>query len=227
MIDGIIVLVIIVFGVMGYKKGLFQSITTLCSSILALVLSFIIYPAINTMIKLTPIYTSIYNGVFKKIEVIEFGKGIQSQGSAILENITWLPQFLTVQIKDNNNTAMYELLGAKTIQEYVSSYITNMIISIIAIVITWLLLKIVLTTVFKLLGSIVESLPIVSNLNSGIGLILGLVKGVLMLSIISLLIPLFITIPSFQYVSQSIEGSILAKWFYENNFILMIYNYFI
>lgn len=226
MIDWIVILIIIIFAISGYKKGLVRSITTLCSSIMALVLSFIVYPAMNMILKLTPIYTSIYQGVFKEIEIIDFGKGIQSQGNAILENITWLPKFLTMQIKNNNNTAMYELLGAKTIQEYISSYIANMIVNMIALLITWLLLKIVLGAVLRLLGSIIEHLPVVSNLNRSIGLILGVLKGIITLSVIGLLIPLIITIPNFQDVSQSIETSILTKWLYENNFILMIYNYF-
>ena len=227
MIDLIVILILIIFVVIGYKKGLIRSAITLCSSIVALVLSFIVYPAINMILKLTPMYTSIYEGVFKKIEAIDFGKGIQSQGNAIVENITWLPEFLTMQIKNNNNTAMYELLGVKTIQEYISIYIANMIISMIAILITWFLLKVILVAVLRMLGSIIEHLPVISSFNHVSGLIFGLVKGILTLSVIGLIIPLFITVPAFQDISQSIEASILTKWLYDNNFILMIYNYFI
>lgn len=227
MIDLIVILILIIFAVIGYKKGLIQSAITLCSSIVALVLSFIVYPALNMILKLTPMYTSIYEGVFKKIEAIDFGKGIQSQGNAIVENITWLPEFLTMQIKNNNNTAMYELLGVKTIQEYISIYIANMIISMIAILITWFLLKVILVGVLRMLGSIIEHLPVISSFNHCSGLIFGLVKGILTLSVIGLIIPLFITVPAFQDISQSIEASILTRWLYDNNFILMIYNYFI
>lgn len=227
MIDLILILILIIFATFGYKRGLIRSVITLCSSIVALVLSFVVYPALNMFLKLTPLYTSVYEGVFKKIEAINFGKGIQSQGEAILENITWLPQFLTLQIKNNNNTAMYELLGVKTIQEYISIYIANMIISLIAILITWFLLKIVLVVVLRALGSIIEHLPVISSFNRGGGLIFGLVKGVLTLSVIGLIIPVFITLPAFQDISQSIEASILTKWMYDNNFILLIYHYLI
>lgn len=227
MIDLILIVILIIFATFGYKRGLIGSVITLCSSIVALVLSFVVYPALNMFLKLTPLYTSVYEGVFKKIEAINFGKGIQSQGEAILENITWLPQFLTLQIKNNNNTAMYELLGVKTIQEYISIYITNMIVSLIAILITWFLLKIVLVVVLRALGSIIEHLPVISSFNRGGGLIFGLVKGVLTLSVIGLIIPVFITLPAFQDISQSIEASILTKWMYDNNFILLIYHYLI
>ena len=227
MIDLIVILILVIFAVIGYKRGLIRSAITLCSSIVALVLSFVVYPAINMMLKLTPMYTSIYEGVFKKIEAIDFGKGIQSQGNAIVENITWLPEFLTIQIKNNNNTAMYELLGVKTIQEYISMYIANMIVSLIAILITWFLLKVILGTILRMLGSIIEHLPVISSFNHGSGLIFGLLKGIVTLSVIGLIIPLFITLPAFQNISQNIEASILTKWMYDNNFILMLYNYFI
>lgn len=227
MIDLIVILILLIFAVIGYKRGLIRSAITLCSSIVALVLSFIVYPAINMMLKLTPMYTSIYEGVFKKVEAIDFGRGIQSQGNAIVENITWLPEFLTIQIKNNNNTAMYELLGVKTIQEYISMYIANMIVSLIAILITWFLLKVILGTMLRMLGSIIEHLPVISSFNHGSGLIFGLLKGIVTLSVIGLIIPLFITLPAFQNISQNIEASILTKWMYDNNFILMLYNYFI
>lgn len=227
MIDLIVILILVIFAVIGYKRGLIRSAITLCSSIVALVLSFVVYPAINMMLKLTPMYTSIYEGVFKKIEAIDFGRGIQSQGNAIVENITWLPEFLTIQIKNNNNTAMYELLGVKTIQEYISMYIANMIVSLIAILITWFLLKVILGTILRMVGSIIEHLPVISSFNHGSGLIFGLLKGIVTLSVIGLIIPLFITLPAFQNISQNIEASILTKWMYDNNFILMLYNYFI
>lgn len=227
MIDLIVVLILIIFAAIGYKRGFIRSALTLCSTVVALVLSFIVYPATNMILKTTPIYTSIYEGVFNKIEAIDFGKGIQSQGNAIIENIKWLPEFLTMQIKNNNNTAMYEMLGVKTIQEYISIYIANMIISMIAIFITWFLLKVILGIVLRMLGSVIEHLPIVSSFNHGFSLIFGLVKGILTLSVIGLVIPLFIALPAFQDISQSIEASVLTKWMYDNNFIIMIYNYFI
>lgn len=227
MIDMIILLILIIFAIVGYKKGLIQSVITLCSSIVALVLSFVVYPALNMILKITPLYTNIYNGVFTKVESIDFGKGIQTQGNAIVNNITWLPEFLTEQIKNNNNTAMYEALGVTNIQEYVSTYVANMINSLIAILLTWFLLKIILVAVLRLIGSIIEHIPVVSSFNRGGGFILGLIKGLLTLSIIGLIIPLFITLPASQELSQAIEASTITKWLYDNNLILLIYHYLI
>lgn len=227
MIDLIVVLIIAVFALVGYKRGLIESALTLLSSVAALVLSFIVYPIINMFLKLTPLYMRIYGGTFEKVKGIDFGKGIQSQGNAILENVTWIPNFLAEQIKNNNNTAMYDLLGVTTIQEYISTFITNMIISLIAILVTWILLKVVLAGVLRIIGSVIEHLPVISSFNHLGGLAFGIIKGLLTLSIIGLIIPLLITLPTFQEIEQLIEGSMIAKWMYENNLIILIYNQFL
>lgn len=227
MIDLIILVIILIFALIGYKKGLIKEIITLVSSIVALVVAFIIYPAINAILKITALYTVIYSGVLEKVQIIDFGKGLQSQGKAIIENITWLPSYLTEQIASNNNTAMYEMLGVHTIQEYISTYITDMIVGLIAILVTWFLIKVGLVWVLRIMASIIEHLPIISGFNHIGGLIVGIFKGALTLSIIVLVVPLFITIPSLSHIGESLEMSYLVRWFYENNLVIWLYNYFI
>lgn len=227
MLDIIMILILVVSALFGYKKGLIRSALTLCSSVVALVLSFIIYPALNMILKLTPLYTSLYNGTYDKLQGIDFGRGIQSQGQAILENVTWIPEFLAEQIRNNNNTAMYDLLGASTIQEYIAAFITNMIIGMIAILITWIILRVVLAAALRILSSIVEQLPVISSFNRLGGFVFGLAKGVLVLSLIGLIIPLMMSLPAFQEIEQIIQASIFTKWMYENNLIMLIYDHLI
>lgn len=226
MIDLIIIISMLLFALVGYKKGLIRELVTFASSIMALVLAFIVYPVVNAALKLTALYTVIYSGVSEKIEAINFGKGLQSQGKAIVENITWLPNSIKEQVVSNNNTAMYELLGVQNIYEYISTYITNIIINMIAIFVTWFLLKVVLIWILRLMGSIIEHLPIISNFNSMGGLIVGIFKGVLTLSIITLIMPILMTIPSFNHIGELLEMSYLAEWFYEHNLVIGLYNYF-
>lgn len=226
MIDIIILVAMLVFALVGYKKGLVREIITFVSSIVALGLAFIVYPIVNVILKATALYTVIHTGVLEKVKVIDFGKGLQSQGNAIIENITWIPSSLIEQLISNNNTAMYEILDVSTIQEYISTYVTNMIVSMIAILVTWLLLKVVLVGILKFMGSIIEHLPIISGFNHLGGLIIGIFKGVLTLSIITLIVPMFIALPQLSTLGESLEASYLVQWFYENNLVIGLYNYF-
>ena len=225
MVDGIILAILLIFTVAGYQRGLIRAVVTLGSSIVALALSFIVYPAVNAILKVTALYTMIYTGVFEKVEKIDFGKGIQSQGKAITSNIKWLPEFLTDKIISNNNTAMYEILNVHSIQEYISTYIANMIISMIAILITWFLIKIVLMWGLRTSAGIVEKLPVISNFNHLGGAIIGIIKGLLTLSIIALIIPTIITMPNLSQLGTEIEGSFLAQQLYNHNLVIWLYNY--
>lgn len=224
MIDLILIILILIFALVGYGNGLIKTLVTLMGSIVALIVSFVVYPVVNMILKATAIYTIVYNGVFSKVQGINFGKGIQTQGKAIIENITWLPRFLTEQIANNNNRTMYELLGVHTLVEYISTYITDMIIGMLAILITWFLIKIVLVGILKSVGKIVEHLPIISELNHFGGFIVGLFKGILTVCIITLIIPAFLTVPSLVDLGILLQSSYLIQWFYEHNLVIWIYN---
>lgn len=225
MLDLSVIIVVSIFGIIGYKRGFIKSILTFGTSIIALVLSFIVYPMMTMLLRITPVYTWIYQTISKKVEDISFGGGLQSQGDAITKNITWMPDILVEQVKNNNNTVMYDLLGATNIKEYISLYVTQMLMGMLALFLTWVVLKIILTTVIKLLSGIIEHLPIISTFNKQGGLCLGIIKGILMLSIVGLIIPILIEIPSIQSIYLEIQSSYLSKWLYENNLIIMVYNY--
>lgn len=225
MLDLSVIIVVSIFGIIGYKRGFIKSILTFGTSIIALVLSFIVYPMMTMLLRITPVYTWIYQTISKKVEDISFGGGLQSQGDAITKNITWMPDILVEQVKNNNNTAMYDLLGATNIKEYISLYVTQMLMGMLALFLTWVVLKIILTTVIKLLSGIIEHLPIISTFNKQGGLCLGIIKGILMLSIVGLIIPILIEIPSIQRIYLEIQSSYLSKWLYENNLVIMVYNY--
>lgn len=220
MLDISIVIILLLFTIIGYQRGLVRSAISLVSSVLSFVLSLMIYPLINTLLKGTPLYTSLYEGILSKVETIEFKEGV------LIEQLNWLPTIITEQVQNNNNARMYETLGVKTLPEYIATYVTYIIISLLAILITWLLIKIVLVGGLKILSDIVESLPIISTVNRGGGLVFGLIKGLLTLSIIALILPFFMSYPFFEVVNKSIEQSILAQYLYDNNLIIQICHYF-
>lgn len=225
MLDVSIIIIICIFGVIGYRRGIVKSALTLGSSIIALILSFIVYPVVEMLLRVTPVYTWIYQTIDSKLQNITFSSGLQSQGNTITESISWIPDILVEQVKVNNNIAMYDALGVTNVKEYISIYITQMLMGLLALLITWLILKIVLVIAIKFIAGIVEHIPIVSVLNRQGGLCLGVLKGILILSIIGLIIPIFIDIPVIQNIDMAIQTNYIAKWLYENNIIIIIYNY--
>lgn len=225
-IDIIVVGLILLAAVVGYKKGLINMITTLLSNVCALVLSIIIYPVIYNVLKLTPIYIRVQEWVKEKVGVVDFGAGLQTQGKAIINNLDWLPEFMSEALVQNNNTEVYKVLGVNNITDYISVSISNVIMALLAILVTWLVLNVILAGGFKMLGKVVASVPIISNVNQLGGLVVGGIKGLLLISIIGLIIPLIMTMPGCEVITQYIEESYLTKWLYENNLILAVINYY-
>lgn len=227
MLDILVIIVLLLFGIIGYNRGLIDTVFTLFSTAVSLVLAFIVYPVVNFILKLTPIYTEINKWVSEKVATIDFGMGVQTQSKAISSNITWLPEFISEQLVENNNTEMYKLLGVQNIVDYVSVSLTHIIISMLALLITWVILKFVFTGVLRGMGKLIAKLPVISGLNKLGGLGVGFAKGLLTLWIIGLLIPLVMTIPAYEGIGAYIEASYLTKWLYENNLVIVAFNHFI
>lgn len=225
MLDLGITIIICIFAIIGYKRGFIKAALTLGSSVLALILSFIVYPLVEMLLKISPVYEWIYQMINNKIKDITFSNGLQSQANTITENISWIPDILVEQIKTNNNKAMYDVLGVTNVKEYISVYITQILIGLLAILITWLTLKIVIGIAVRLIVGIVEHIPVVSTLNRQGGGCLGILKGILILSIVGLIIPIFIDIPVIQNIDSAIQTNYIAKWLYENNIIIIMYDY--
>lgn len=223
MLDIIVLGILLIFALIGSHRGLIDAVLTFLSSLGALILAFIVYPLVNIVLKLTPLYTYINEWVSDKVSTINFGTGVQSQGKAIAENLTWLPEFISEALIKNNNTEVYKALGVQSIMDYVSISITNIIMVMLAVLITWLILKVVLVGSLRMVGNMVAQLPVISSLNKLGGFCIGLLKGLLTFWIIALIVPCIIAIPSYQGLEVYIQGSILFKWLYENNLVLFVF----
>ncbi|MDF2594043.1 MAG: CvpA family protein [Clostridia bacterium] len=225
MIDLVIIILVLFFSIIGYYRGFIKTVMTLLASVAALVLSFLVYPAVNGFLKMTPLYTYMNQWIEKRIAHIEFGTGIQTQGNVISENITWIPKILSEQIIKNNNAEVYKVLEVANVKEYVSIYLTNMIIGIASILVIWLILKLLITFFLTTTHSIVSHTPVLSSINKLGGMLVGTAKGVLGIWIICLLVPVFINYDFFAQINEAVSSSYLARWLYENNMIIIAFKY--
>lgn len=221
MLDLLVVVVLLIFAFIGSRRGLIDAALAFLGSLGALILSFIIYPVVNVILKMTPLYLNINEWISNRISEINFGAGVQAQGRAITENITWLPQFVGEALVRNNNTEVYKVLGVQNVVDYVSISITNVVISMLAVLITWFILKCVLVGGLRMVGNMIAKLPVISSFNHFGGFCIGLIKGLLTFWIVTLIIPCIIAIPAYQSFETYIQTSILFKWLYENNLVVL------
>ncbi|MEF9958811.1 MAG: CvpA family protein [Niameybacter sp.] len=218
MLDLVIIVIILITALIAAKVGLIRTLYQVFSSILALVLAFFVYPIIETILKLTPLYTTIQEGV--KNLLPEMGNvGLQAQAQLIRENFKWMPEFMTNQLIENNNPEIYNLLGVSTLVEYIVTFVANTCMMAIAVVICFIVIKVGLTLAVGVLD-LVAKLPILKTANTWGGFIVGIIKGMLIIWIICLVIPFLIMIPQFAGLEMLVEESYLMTLFYNHNILL-------
>ncbi|PHV69275.1 hypothetical protein CS063_16605 [Sporanaerobium hydrogeniformans] len=223
-LDGIIVMVISAFGAVGYYRGFLKTIMSFASSFVAIIFAFIIQPIISSFLKLTPLYPIIYKWIGGRVEKVNFGVGVQTQGEAIRKSVTWLPDFISDSIVKNNNAEVYKLLKVSTIKEYVSESLTQVVLGILAILFAWLIIKAIFILLLASTDAVIKVIPIVSKLNRLSGFGIGVVKGVLGIWIVGLLLSVVLTSPHSSAIATLIQESSLTKWLYENNLILQAFS---
>lgn len=223
MLDIIIIAIILVTAGIAAKLGFIRTVYQLASSIIALMLAFIVYPIIEVILKVTPLYIGIQAWIREMLPSVELATGLQQQAKEIMSVTEWLPSFIGEQLVQNNNPEIYELLGVTSLIEYITVYLSDLCIVAIAIMIAWVVVKIGLS-VFVGILDIVSKLPLLKTANKWAGFTVGLVKGLFIVWMILLVVPVLMIIPQLSNLDTLIEGSILTKSLYENNIILQIIN---
>lgn len=209
------VIAIFVFCIfMGYKKGLINVILKVCSFILALLLSLILFtPISNLVIDNTSFHSDIKNSI------IEFVNGRNSDSSTDDTNLDSENNTSIIEkyINSSIETATKKAVDNAT-QVAADSIATN-IIRIVVLIILFLVFRIILIFVKFIFNSVAE-LPVIKQFNESGGIIYGVLKALLIIYIIFALIALFSKGNS---VEQAITNSYIASLFYNNNLLFILF----
>lgn len=160
--------------------------------------------------------------------------GAQTSAPEFLESIKGLPDFIQLIVAQNMDqisqaiTQSIAQTGSAALEVILESIIAPLIVSLIkgiAFIGVFAVCNIVISLLMKLLGAI-DYVPVVSQINSGLGafagLILGLAKVFVLAAVIEVL--MVITNGSVPFLSRSfINSTILLKFFIKNNFIFKLY----
>ena len=128
----VILLIVLLFMVRGYRKGLVQMVASMTTLILAIFLVSIATPHISNVLKTR---TPVYNMIEEKCE--DLIKSGTDQISSKIEESEWIenlkvPGFLQEMIKENNNTVSYEKMNVDSFGEYISHFLATMILNVVS-----------------------------------------------------------------------------------------------
>ena len=200
-VDLIIIGIILLFTFLGYKRGLIKVAIKLCTFIIAIIISFMLYkPVSNVVIQKTDIDEKIQTTITDRI----LPEGISVDQEVELSDS--LPNIIL------NN-------GAKTVKN-ISSTISKTLIQTICFLIIFVAIKIVLKFV-TFIADLIAKLPIINQFNKLGGTIYGFLEGLLVvfiaLAIISLVAPLLDL-----SLLDAINGSTIGSILYKNNIFLKL-----
>ena len=120
---------------------------------------------------------------------------------------------------ENNNSVIYDLLGADSFVSYIGGFIAGVIINVVLVWVLFILFMFLLKVVLKGAG-LISKLPVIRGIDRIGGALLGLFLAVLVIWTGCSIIYAFVTKPFMFSVYTEIAASKTAAAFYEHNLLL-------
>lgn len=208
----------------GLYNGFIVTILNIIAYFGSWILSFIFYPILSKyLIANTSLLEKLVYYTDASSRIADFSQrklGVanmsQEQLASIIEK-SQIPQPFDKAILANATNE--SLLGLQTIGEYVDYTVAKIIISILSFFIIFFLLRLVFSIIIGVVKAI-RDIPVLKQLDSLAGAGLGLIRGSLMLYIVFSILPLLLTIAPIDFVSDIVEASKLAPFFYKTNILM-------
>jgi uncharacterized membrane protein required for colicin V production len=212
-VDLIIGVIIILFLIIGYKKGLVFCLINLATFIVAIVLAFALCSLVAELVKNT---TDVDENM--KAFIVSHMPG----GEEIdLKANEQLPDPIKNAI-DDSVTAIND--AKEKAIDATATEITNNVLKAICFVAIFFLVKI-LMWVLKLVSRIFTKIPVIEQINSLGGMIVGTLEGIIIVYVVFGVISLISPMLTNTAIVDSINGSFFGKMMYNNNIVVKyIYN---
>ena len=212
-VDLIIGVIIILFLIIGYKKGLVFCLINLATFIVAIVLAFALCSPVAELVKNT---TDVDENM--KAFIVSHMPGGEDIDLKANEQ---LPDPIRNAIDDS--VASINEAKEKAI-DATATEITNNVLKAICFVGIFVLVR-VLMWVLKLVSRIFTKIPVIEQINSLGGMIVGTLEGIIIVYVIFGVISLISPMLTNTAIVDNINGSFFGKMMYNNNIVVKyIYN---
>lgn len=212
-VDVVIIAVMLLSIIMGYKKGLIGVIFKIASFIIAIILAFALSkPVTNYIIANTEIDDNLHMTIQKALESNNSENPEEYKNENMPEVIS---QYITEQIKTATANAQNE------VAKVVATNLTGTIINGLAFIGIFIIAKILLFFL-KFLIEAVAKIPVLKQFNEIGGLIYGVLKGLFIIYLIFTIISLIAPIINNTNLQEAIQASYIGSMMYNNNILLKI-----
>lgn len=205
LIDIIIIAIILLNIIIGYKKGLINVIFSICAFLVAIIITVLLYkPVSNIIIENTDIKDNIKSMIINNSKENENKEGTDTN---------YIQKYIENTVKEVTEDAKTKAT------EVIAENIATKGIEILTCIILFILTRIVLV-ILKFLTETLANIPIVKQCNEIGGLVYGIIKGLIIIYLLLTIIFLVISINGNGLIANAIEESYITKFLYNNNFIV-------
>ncbi len=210
--------ILIVNALIGIKVGFIKMIFSLCSMIIAMVLTLWISPMVNDFMRGNEkFYDNVSSKVEKIVQIKEEEAGVSEQVS-LIEGLK-LPQSIKDSLIENNNDEVYKALSVDGFKGYVNNYLTGIVINALAFTLTFIVILILLW-VISIALDIISKLPLLNQINKTAGLAAGLVHGLVVVWLFFIVLTVFGSSGLGQKAMELIGESEILSFIYNNNLLI-------
>ncbi len=222
--DLLVLAIIAGFGLIGMYKGFILSIFKLASFFVSAIISIKAYPLVAKVLMQTALYTNIKTYILENLLQQHAAQGTKVNGqikeaaaNAVIDKLQ-LPGFLKGTLLEQMPNPG-KLVNINKLMDMISIEITKIVIDILSLLLLYVAIRIALIFARVILQGVAK-LPLFKQIDKLGGFGIGAVEGLLTVYIIFAVIMLFNASPSFKEVYTAIDSSMIAKFFYQNNFIV-------
>lgn len=206
LMDLIIIAILVLSIIMGYKKGLINVVFNIFAFFIALIATIILYrPVSNIIINNTEIDDKIKSAIINNTTEEK-----QSEESS---SNTGMQKYIEDAIKNTADEAKSQVI------ETVAKTVSIRAVEILTSIILFIVIRAVLI-VLKVFTQAIANLPLIKQFNELGGVVYGIAKGLIIVYIILTIMYFVVSINGKGNISEAINNSYITKILYNNNIIV-------
>ncbi|MBR5232084.1 MAG: CvpA family protein [Clostridia bacterium] len=212
----------------GVYRGSVAALWGLCASVVALPLTFVLSPyivsALSTnkgVMELLTTYTDANALVGDYTLATTAVQGISTSALQAVINSLPLPQSILGILETNMRQCAFAAIGLSTVNDYVAYTIVIVSLRAVCFVGTYALCSTALHFVITLLDHVFRY-PVLKHLDGAVGGAFGALRGMLILYVAYLTVPVLLTIIPAGLIKELFENSTLANVFSSTGFFIRI-----
>lgn len=208
-IDLILIAIVVLNVVIGYKKGLINVIFNIFAFFIAIILTLILYKPVSAII----INNTDFKDNIKQIIIDNNDKNNEIDEKDIKsKDETYLQKYV------NNKIVELEKTGIDKAKEVIADTISQKVIEILVGLILFIIIRILLV-LLKFITEGIAELPIIKQFNHIGGIAYGIIKSIIIIYLLLLILFIVMSLKADGLISNMVNSSVITKYLMELNIL--------